>query len=471
MNSHSKKQWGGYKKVDLTGKTIKDRYFIVEKAASGGSGALYLARDMELGCTWAVKEIPLSRRHEARLLRQMQHPGLPRMVDYAELQDTCCLVMEYVQGQSLAGILKERKSISYAKVLDLAEDTAVILTYLHTRTPPVCHADVKPENLIYTPEGKVKLVDFGSAAFSSEMPRSRTEGTPGYAPPEQAQGYLTCQGDIYSLGKTLEAALGRFGMLLHPDFAWFVRCCTRSAREDRFSDISRVSSALHRIRMHQKFGPLVFSGAAGALSILAALIFFNSSNHDAGDFCKELAQVTGQYYTLAAFCEGKENECGEKPPELKEVCEETEDRLQSLLAKYTGDREQTRILLLLAANAELAEDPKRSALYYEQVLLYHSEQEAAYPSYGLFLLRQGQVSQSLELWEDYQAYIVKREAEIQESGENSSLFGSGADVLKSHEGRLWKKRLNMLQQKAAQKTDLALGIEGAEITKSSSGAQ
>lgn len=425
--------------VDLTGKTIKNRYFIVEKAASGGGGKLYLARDMELGCVWAVKEIPLSRRQEARILCRMQHPALPRMIDYAELEECCCLIMEYVRGRSLAACLKDGERFGYRKVLELAEEAASALEYLHTMKPPVCHADVKPENLMYTPEGKIKLVDFGSAAFSSEMPRSRAEGTPGYAPPEQTQGYLTCQGDIYALGRTLRETLGKAALFLHPDFAWFIRTCTRTERKDRYKTITEVLLAVQRLKQHQKLMPLILSGAAGALFLLGVLFFVIPARLPSGDFEKELAMATGRLYGLE-----------EEPSrsEMEKNCEETEKEIQGLLKKYTGEEEQTKMLLILAANSELAGNPQRAALYYEQILLYHPRQEQAYASYGLFLLRQGQHEQSQELWEDY----------TEEAAGNEQKAG----LPKTHEGQLWRKRLNMLKTKTGSARVMSENREGDE---------
>ena len=83
------------------------RYCILEQVGAGGEGHLYLARDMELGNYWAVKELPLEKKREARLLRLLEHPSIPRMVDYVENGDHCYLIMEYIRGKSLGQMLKE----------------------------------------------------------------------------------------------------------------------------------------------------------------------------------------------------------------------------------------------------------------------------------------------------------------------------------------------------------------------------
>ena len=93
--------------INLTGMILKMRYCILEQVGAGGEGHLYLARDMELGNYWAVKELPLEKKREARLLRLLEHPSIPRMVDYVEDGDHCYLIMEYIRGKSLGQMLKE----------------------------------------------------------------------------------------------------------------------------------------------------------------------------------------------------------------------------------------------------------------------------------------------------------------------------------------------------------------------------
>lgn len=84
--------------ISLTGIIIKGRYCIVNHIGKGGEGALYLAKDLELGLCRAVKELPLAKKREAKLLRLLDHPFLPGMIDYAERGEYCYLVMEYIQG-------------------------------------------------------------------------------------------------------------------------------------------------------------------------------------------------------------------------------------------------------------------------------------------------------------------------------------------------------------------------------------
>lgn len=88
----------GGDRIELTGIILKGRYCIMERIGRGGEGDLYLARDLELGIYRAVKELPAEKKREAGLFRLLEHPSLPKMIDYTEQNDHCYLVMEYIRG-------------------------------------------------------------------------------------------------------------------------------------------------------------------------------------------------------------------------------------------------------------------------------------------------------------------------------------------------------------------------------------
>ena len=146
--------------IDLTGMILKMRYCILEQAGSGGEGNLYLARDMELGNYWAVKELPICKKREARLLRLLEHPSIPRMIDYVENGDHCYLVMEYIRGKSLSQLYREGHVFTAEELLFLGDTVLTVLEYLHGQKPPVYYGDLKPDNLMLSDSGKLYLVDF-----------------------------------------------------------------------------------------------------------------------------------------------------------------------------------------------------------------------------------------------------------------------------------------------------------------------
>ena len=195
--------------ICLIGNVLKERYCIVEQIGHGGGGSLYLAKDMELGICRAVKEIPIAKKKEARLMQHLEYPAIPKIIDYVETGEYCYLIMEYIKGQSLGELLRSGKRFSLREILALGKEIARVLEYLHSRKPPVCYGDLKPDNLMFSETGHLYLIDLGSAMFDHGKRKQICEGTKGYAAPEQYQGYLRPGSDIYALGKTLEKLCGK----------------------------------------------------------------------------------------------------------------------------------------------------------------------------------------------------------------------------------------------------------------------
>ena len=105
--------------MNLSGTVLKGRYCILDPVGKGGGGKVYLARDLELGVLWAVKEIPVSDKSEARMLLKLSHPSLPKMIDYIEDNRKCYLVMEYVRGKSLGEYLRGGKHFSINEIVNM----------------------------------------------------------------------------------------------------------------------------------------------------------------------------------------------------------------------------------------------------------------------------------------------------------------------------------------------------------------
>lgn len=204
---------------------LAGRYKIVRLLGHGGSGAVYLAEDRTLGSMWAVKHFSLSHlspeekktvkaqcSREIDLLTSLSHPKLPKVTDYLhEDSDNSYVVMEYIQGETLADLSARMKETPGEEtVRDWALQICEVLEYLHSHKPPVIFRDLKPHNLILTPTGTIRFIDFGIARLFNPV-RDRDTlfmGTPGYAPPEQfGKGQTDQRSDIYSLGATLHYLL------------------------------------------------------------------------------------------------------------------------------------------------------------------------------------------------------------------------------------------------------------------------
>ncbi|MBR0396637.1 MAG: serine/threonine protein kinase [Eubacterium sp.] len=242
------------------------RYQIIREIGSGGMSVVYLARDLTLKQEWAVKvvrkgvtpqEIWKERQllSEAMLMKRLDHPGFPRIVDLFEENECTCIVMDYIEGETLDVILNRDGPCTERQVTAWARQLCDILIYLHTMERPVFYCDLKPSNIICARTGRLYLIDFGIAAqekmeggihgfAASRKVDGGTPGcaasgkvdggtpgcaasgkvdggtpgcaasgkvdggTPGFAAPEQLRnGICDARTDIYSLGMTIYTLL------------------------------------------------------------------------------------------------------------------------------------------------------------------------------------------------------------------------------------------------------------------------
>ena len=173
------------------GKKLNDTYTLIDEIGSGGGGVVYRAYHERLKTYVVVKKIKekvkgiLDGRAEADILKKIKHTYLPRVYDFLEIDGEIYTVMDYIPGKSLDKALAEEGRFPPKQVLAWAEELAEALEYLHNQNPPVVHSDIKPANIMLTPEGKICLIDFNiSLAFDSGM-KTSTGISGGYSPPEQ----------------------------------------------------------------------------------------------------------------------------------------------------------------------------------------------------------------------------------------------------------------------------------------------
>ncbi|MFY0533178.1 serine/threonine-protein kinase [Nannocystis pusilla] len=203
------------------GDVVADRYRIVRALGRGSFGHTYLAVDTAAGDREvAVKQLRTDSdsgwkafelfEREAAALRSLRHHGIPEIFDH--LRETAgdgliaYLVMEYIDGVSLAQRIDDGASLDPAALLRVALGLLDILEYLHTRVPPVLHRDIKPANVLLRPDGAPALVDFGAVRTvfrAAEEGGSTVVGTFGYMPIEQTMGQAGPASDLYAVGATL----------------------------------------------------------------------------------------------------------------------------------------------------------------------------------------------------------------------------------------------------------------------------
>ena len=196
----------------VQGLTFGGRYELNRRIAIGGMGEVWEATDNVIGRTVAIKILKdeymgdpgfLERfRAEARHAALVNHEGIANVFDYGEEQGSAYIVMELVPGEPLSTIIEREGVIPADRVLGIIAQTATALQAAHDAG--LVHRDIKPGNLLITPEGRVKITDFGIARIADQVPLTATGqvmGTVQYLAPEQASGYsATPSTDIYSLG-------------------------------------------------------------------------------------------------------------------------------------------------------------------------------------------------------------------------------------------------------------------------------
>lgn len=201
------------------GQSYGGRYKLISRIAIGGMGEVWQAKDQVILRDVAIKILKpeylgdpgfLERfRTEARHAAKVNHDGIANVFDYGEDSGSAFLVMELVPGDSLAKILEREKSLPTDKVLDIVAQTARALFAAHEEG--MVHRDVKPGNLLITPDGHVKITDFGIARVADQVSLTATGqvmGTVQYLAPEQATGKPASPAtDIYSLGIVAYEAL------------------------------------------------------------------------------------------------------------------------------------------------------------------------------------------------------------------------------------------------------------------------
>ncbi len=189
------------------------RYVVVGSLGAGSQGETLEAVDKREGRPVAIKrftirgakswkDVELAER-EASVLAELNHPSLPRYIEHFEENGALYLVMEKVEGESLAARRRRQALLNPEQVLRFLRDVAESLRYLHGQAPPIVHRDIKPGNVILRPDGSHCLVDFGSVRDRLKPEGGSTVvGTFGFMAPEQFQGRAAPVSDVYAVGAT-----------------------------------------------------------------------------------------------------------------------------------------------------------------------------------------------------------------------------------------------------------------------------
>ena len=197
------------------GQIVKERYEILQVLGEGGMAFVYKARDTQLERFVAIKTLKPSYvnqetfvdrfKREARTAANLNHPNIVQIFDWG-IEEEPYFVMEYIEGDTLTSIISKNKTISLSDILFIGAQVSNGLHAAHQKG--LVHRDIKPGNIMITPDGKVKVTDFGIVSLQNEesdiTKTGSVLGTASYISPEQAQGKpVSIESDLYSLGTVL----------------------------------------------------------------------------------------------------------------------------------------------------------------------------------------------------------------------------------------------------------------------------
>lgn len=256
------------------GSVIDGKYKILNVVGKGGMSVVYLAMNERANKQWAIKEVRKDGMQsfevvkqnlvaETDLLKKLNHPHLPSIIDVIDCDDTFLIVMDYIEGNPLSKALEMSGAQSQDDVIEWAKQLCDVLGYLHSRKPPIIYRDMKPSNVMLKPDGNVMLIDFGTAREfkSTSVADTTCLGTQGYAAPEQfgGHGQTDARTDIFCLGATMyhlitghnpatypykRYPIRQWNPMLSSGLEEIILKCTQENPEDRYQSCAELLYAL-----------------------------------------------------------------------------------------------------------------------------------------------------------------------------------------------------------------------------------
>ena len=258
------------------GDILDKKYRIDDLIGEGGMSRVWKAKDLDLNMVWAVKEIdkrsekykaivlPDGRIPEFETMKRINHPAFPRIIHMIEEPSYLYIIMDYIEGENLLNIIDYYGVPNQDDVVNWMIDACDAIDYLHHLDPPVMHRDIKPSNMMVDKQGRLKIIDFGTAKEYEEGERDRKAvGTKAYAAPEQFQKKTDLRSDVYTLGVTLYQLLTgedphRKGFVMKPirdvnpslssGLEKIVLRATEADPDDRYQTMEDMADALSSYR-------------------------------------------------------------------------------------------------------------------------------------------------------------------------------------------------------------------------------
>lgn len=310
------------------GTVLGNTYVVQDQIGSGGGGVIYRAYHMRLQTTVVIKQIKdnirdlVNVRAEVDLLKGLRHSNLPQVYDYLELGGNIYTVMEYIPGENLGEHLKQYGPYRQDLILRWAGQLADALVYLHSRKPAIIHSDIKPENIMLTPDGSVCLIDFNISGMAQNGRIQSVGISPGYSPPEQ---YVSLQRYLMDMAyaRRTDPGFSQMQPLIQPD--------VRRAGELVGSGVDERSDIF-------SLGATLYTLCTGKRPEITDVMYFPAYTRNS-DISQELSSVIG-------ICMNPE------PSERFQSAEQLQHALNHLERYSAGYRKkQIRFRILVAVSA------------------------------------------------------------------------------------------------------------------------
>lgn len=389
------------------GTVIDGKYEILKEIGRGGMSVVYLAMDKHLNKQWAVKEIRKkgsgkndeivvnSLLAEANMMKKLDHPALPRIVDIIDNGVTIYVVMDYIEGESLDKILNEYGAQPEELVVNWAKQLCDALSYLHSQKPPIIYRDMKPANVMLKPEGNIKIIDFGIAREYKEQNLADTTvlGTKGYAPPEQYSGQTDPRSDIFALGMTMHHLLTgvdpRNGEAYAPVRQWnpelsegieiIIDRCVEPAAENRYQSCADllydlehpelITKGFKKKQRRKLISFIVAIGMSAIMAVAGLALNFTATSVNNQDYDANIAgSDPSKYYAAVSIYPARVD-------------------AYNMLIEYYKNHESTneqitKIGNTIEANADSLDltNPDIADMYYDMGKLYFSDYDGSFKS-------------------------------------------------------------------------------------------
>lgn len=452
---------------------IDNSYPIIREIGKGGTGTVFLAYHTRLEKYVVLKRLKQSvpqqfLRHEVDILKKLHHSNLPQVYDYIQTPNGVYSVMDYIEGRTLAEYISAGVRPSQREVSLWLWEMAYALQYLHGQSTPIFHCDIKPENIIITPEGHAILIDFGVSLVGYH---DRLTGiSPVYASPEQVRlaGELVSQQtpdvtldgrtDLYSLGATFfhlmsgrsptpnrgGAPLTDLGLPYSEAITQLIDSMLEEDRENRPADARRVRRLLDRQELRDRRYRLLLICQIGSIVLSGLLLGLGVYFLIWGGAQRQTEQFTAVMEQLQRATE--ENNA----PRAKALGETllAEMAYQKQLNARPEDR--ARVLALLGDLAFAEGRYAYAASYYRRAMEVSEEQKSLYfRSELIALARDGSVAEAQERMNLYGAALLTPEDYLLSSATLAARTGDHARCLRDVERLLAQTEDRELRAQAA----------------------